>query len=661
MADVFISYCRSQRERVALIEEKLQALGLTVWFDKSLPTGGSFGDEIAKQIENAKAVLVCWERDAKQSQWVSGEAMRALTLKKLVPCMLEPVDLDPPFNTIQAADLSSWEGEDAFAAWIKVLQPIGELVGRPGLEEYAQIIGEGAHARPLRDWLSQFGDDPLAPQVRERLGLLDHETAKGRLQRERREELERERNRRAARRRFNRAKTPKGERAAARFGVIGLSVVAAALLVAVGVYTFSVLQVTDQASAEIQRSAFETRRNSSIQDNRIAATEQRMRLLANQLRQSQSGAASGGVADPEGALAAARRYISRGALSLADERLIEAAAATSFASGPAEATTLSDATNDVLTGVAELMLWERNAETIPTRALGLPPQLQHARDAFNRASQEPTLASLANAGNAWVQFHWTQSVRSSYAPADCQDLWDYIEASAEGGQVGPLPLYWKAQCERKTGRLTEALRSYVSVLEIMAPDAAQGPRSFGELTLTMNAFHGVGTTLISPRVADGEPNVAAAMEIAQRHCPIEEGGVGSTRMQLAKACLDMAINYRQQLGQTLNQISGTAENIGFVYLRDDRFHEAFVHAQSLERTGIFAWNELIRAMSARRESGREARVAERVALRNIGFFGVGEFAVCELAVLLERDLYEEAMRTIRNQHPGEIVRCEAQP
>lgn len=653
MADVFISYCRSQRERVALIEEKLIRLGLSVWLDKSLPTGGSFGDEIAKQIDDARAVLVCWEQDAKQSQWVSGEAMRALTLKKLVPCMLEPVDLDPPFNVIHAEDLSAWEGEDAFAAWIKVLERIGELVGRPGLEEYAQIVGEGGNARSLREWAVKFPDDPLVAEARERLGVLDNETAKGRLQRERREETERERRRRAARRRFNRAKTPKSERAAARAGLVGLLAVAGALVIGVGVYAFSVLQVTNQASAEIQRSAFETRRNASNQDNRIAATEQRMRILANQLRRSQDGTAVRTAADTESALAAARRYISRGALSLEDERIIEAAAATPFG---AESSRSADL---VLIGVAELMLWERNAEVIPTFATTLPRQLQRARDAFETAAQDPALANLAYAGNAWVQFLWTASVASSYALADCERLWTYIDASADGGPIGPLPLYWKAQCERKTGRLSDAIRSYATVLDMVAPGGAQGERSFGEFTVTMNAFHGVGTTLISPRVADDEPNVAAGMALARRHCPIPESATGSGRMQLAEACLRMAIRLRERLGQTPNQISGTAENIGFVYLRDDQFERAFAHSRDVERTGIFAWNELIRALSSSRVSGREARVAHRVALQNIGFFGVGEFAVCELAVLLDDDLYREAIRIIRQQHPGEEVACAA--
>lgn len=656
MADVFISYCRSQRERVALIEEKLQALGLTVWLDKSLSIGGSFGDEITQQIDGARAVLVCWEKDANQSQWVFREATHALTLNKLVPCMLESVDLRPPFDSIHAEDLSAWEGEDAFAAWIKVLERIGELVGRLGLEEYAQILGEGAPARSLRDWLSKFGDDPLAPQVRERIAVLDHESAKERLRRERREEIERERKRRAARRRFNRAKTPKSERAAARAGMAGLFVIAGAVLVAIGVAAYGAQEVTKQASAEIQRSAFETRRNSNIQDNRIAATEQRMRDMGRRLRAAESGAANRSAASVESALAAAQHYISHGELSLDNERIIESAAATPFGDEASQSTELA------LRGVAELMLWGRGAESIPNHAVGLPSRLQRAREAFDIAAQDPALASLAHAGNAWVQFQWTASVASNYAPADCQRLADYVEASADGGPVGPLPLYWKAQCERKTGRLNEALQSYAAALAIVAPGASQSERSFGELTLVMNAFHGVGTTLISHRVAENDPNVAASMALARRYCPIPANATGSPRMRLAEACLRMAISFRERLEQTDNQISGTAENIGFVYLRDRQFDRAFAHAQEVERTGIFAWNELIRALAASHASDRSTRdvlAVKRVALLNISFFDVGEFAVCELEVLLEPELYREAIRIIRQQHPGQDVACAA--
>src|SRR5215475_15776791 len=108
MADVFISYKREEREAVTIIAEKLRALRLEVWFDEKLSAGGTFDDQIAEEIELAKAVLTCWTPSAIESEWVRGEAAMARDANKLVTCFLEPTKLVPPFNLIQTENLISW-------------------------------------------------------------------------------------------------------------------------------------------------------------------------------------------------------------------------------------------------------------------------------------------------------------------------------------------------------------------------------------------------------------------------------------------------------------------------------------------------------------------------------------------------------------------------
>src|SRR5262249_36897111 len=162
VAEVFISYSRGQRERVKVINDKLSALKLQVWFDAALVAGETFGDEIEREIKAARCVLVCWTQAGIDSKWVRGEARLADAGKKIGTCMLEPTELQPPFNEIHTEDLTHWEGEDAYAAWLKLLDRIGHFTERPGLAEYARIMGEGGSAKALREWANQFGADPLA-------------------------------------------------------------------------------------------------------------------------------------------------------------------------------------------------------------------------------------------------------------------------------------------------------------------------------------------------------------------------------------------------------------------------------------------------------------------------------------------------------------------
>ena len=201
MPDVFISYKREERDAVQIIAATLGDLKLEVWFDQRLTVGGSFDEEIARALKEAKAVLTCWTPAAIASEWVRAEASMAREGDRLVTCFLEPTALIPPFNLTHAEDLSAWAGQRDDPAWLKVLDRIGELVGRTGLSTYDAVMRPGARAQELKAWASANGDDPLADVVWKRLELLEGENAGGRLAREKLEARARdqERKRLAAR------------------------------------------------------------------------------------------------------------------------------------------------------------------------------------------------------------------------------------------------------------------------------------------------------------------------------------------------------------------------------------------------------------------------------------------------------------------------------
>jgi hypothetical protein len=130
MVDVFISYSRDNKARVADIAAAVTAAGYDVWWDAELPPHRSYGDVITEKIGSAKAAIVVWSHQSAQSEWVRAEADVARNQKKLVQTAIDDVMPPLPFNQIQFADLSDWHGEPGHRGWSKVLMSLEELCGR---------------------------------------------------------------------------------------------------------------------------------------------------------------------------------------------------------------------------------------------------------------------------------------------------------------------------------------------------------------------------------------------------------------------------------------------------------------------------------------------------------------------------------------------------
>jgi hypothetical protein len=199
----------------------------------------------------------------------------------------------------------------------------------------------------------------------------------------------------------------------------------------------------------------------------------------------------------------------------------------------------------------------------------------------------------------------------------------------------------------------EALRDYSLALNRVDPSADDSPDPAEQL-IQMNAFHGLGTVLITTADLPPDQGVDAARALAERVCGSGATGDGSNLMKLTRACLDKAIALRVALGQTENQQSGSAENKGFTYLRDADFEGALAHAKSVEKTGLFAWNELVRALSAEKAGDEEVA---REARRNVSMFAPEGFNACELQALMTPDVYETARAIISSEHDDVEVGC----
>jgi hypothetical protein len=170
MVDVFISYKREERQRCERIAAKLRALGLDVWFDAHLEAGSSFDREIERTLAQAKAVLVLWSSRSVDSQWVRNEASVGKDAEKLVAASLEPCKLPVSLAHVHHEALHNPEFQDDDPAWLKIVERIAKLTGRPSLVSYSQALAKAAV--PLEQWARENAADPLAQQMRQKANLL---------------------------------------------------------------------------------------------------------------------------------------------------------------------------------------------------------------------------------------------------------------------------------------------------------------------------------------------------------------------------------------------------------------------------------------------------------------------------------------------------------
>lgn len=146
MADVFVSYARQNRPRVAEISGALEAGGYSLWWDRQIASGADYGILIEREIEAAHCVVVAWSAAARQSLWVRAEANEALDSGKLVQISLDEARLPLPFTMLHFLDFSGWRGERDCAPWTDLDARVSGLL-RGETIDAAPAVTERAPAR----------------------------------------------------------------------------------------------------------------------------------------------------------------------------------------------------------------------------------------------------------------------------------------------------------------------------------------------------------------------------------------------------------------------------------------------------------------------------------------------------------------------------------
>ena len=130
MADVFISYARADKARVAPLVAAIEAKGWSVWWDPEITPGQEFDDQIDAEIDAAKAVLVIWTPTSVTSRWVRGEAREAAERGILVPVRFEQARLPMDVRAIHTTDLDDWHEDPAHPALQDCLHALGGMIAR---------------------------------------------------------------------------------------------------------------------------------------------------------------------------------------------------------------------------------------------------------------------------------------------------------------------------------------------------------------------------------------------------------------------------------------------------------------------------------------------------------------------------------------------------
>ena len=114
LADIFISYARADRDRIENLAAALEADGHTLWWDRHIDAGAEFSADIERELDAARAVIVCWSKEGSASRWVKDEANIAAEAGKLIAITLDE-ELPPiGFRQYHAVDFSGWaDGADA--------------------------------------------------------------------------------------------------------------------------------------------------------------------------------------------------------------------------------------------------------------------------------------------------------------------------------------------------------------------------------------------------------------------------------------------------------------------------------------------------------------------------------------------------------------------
>src|SRR5512134_3775564 len=130
MADVFVSYARSDKARVAPLVAAIEANGWSVWWDPEISPGQEFDRQITAELKLAAAVLVVWTPNSVGSRWVRGEARDGAERGILVPVRFGGAELPIDVRALHTTDLDDWRDDPESPQAQEVVRALGAMIAR---------------------------------------------------------------------------------------------------------------------------------------------------------------------------------------------------------------------------------------------------------------------------------------------------------------------------------------------------------------------------------------------------------------------------------------------------------------------------------------------------------------------------------------------------
>lgn len=143
MANIFLSYSSADKSVVKNIASLLENQGWTVWWDRDIPVGKNFETVIENELDAANCVVVVWTSKSVNSEWVRSEASEAVRQNKLIPIVLEQVELPLSHRNMEAALLFNWNGIDDHPELEPFFKSIKRLIPTLNIQDANSIHNQG--------------------------------------------------------------------------------------------------------------------------------------------------------------------------------------------------------------------------------------------------------------------------------------------------------------------------------------------------------------------------------------------------------------------------------------------------------------------------------------------------------------------------------------
>jgi len=121
---VFISYKREEAAIAEILHGALVKEGFDVWWDEDLQCGQAWAEKLDEAVRDAACIVVLWSERSVASQWVRHEASQAIARDVYAPCRIGLVQLDSPYDRIQATDLIDWVGDPNHGGYRNLLKRV---------------------------------------------------------------------------------------------------------------------------------------------------------------------------------------------------------------------------------------------------------------------------------------------------------------------------------------------------------------------------------------------------------------------------------------------------------------------------------------------------------------------------------------------------------